>query len=167
MTFSAATDKFHAVTGAIVNGSSITMTAGTFRYVTKEADRTLDIVIQTITLAAEYTGKADIIKNFKDIEPARTQIIFCKGRFTAAAITATACLRPLSSSAHSIWKVLKISQKTAPVSGLRIYNRKAGSNKNEFAFDVILARQYDVWCLDMGSNNIIYKRSDARDHITP
>ena len=45
--------------------------------------------------------------------------------------------------------------------GLRIYNRKAGSNTNEFAFDVILARQGDVWCLDMGNDNIIY------DIVTP
>lgn len=161
VTFSAATDKFHAVTGAIVNGSSITMTAGTFRYVTKETDRTLDIVIQTITLAAEYTGKADIIKNFKNIEPSEDANHLLQGALYSCSDNGNRLPSPSVIVSSLYLESFDDITKNGTRFGLRIYNRKAGSNKNEFAFDVILARQDDVWCLDMGNNNIIF------DEVTP
>ena len=161
VTFSAATDKFHAVTGAIVNGSSITMTAGTFRYVTKETDRTLDIVIQTITLAAEYTGKADIIKNFKDIEPSEDANHLLQGALYSCSDNGNRLPSPSVIVSSLYLEGFEDIRENGTRFGLRIYNRKAGSNTNEFAFDVILARQDDVWCLDMGNNNIIY------DKVTP
>ena len=164
VTFSAATDKFHAVTGAIVNGSSITMTAGTFRYVTKEADRTLDIVIQTITLAAEYTGKADIIKNFKDIEPSEDANHLLQGALYSCSDNGNRLPSPSVIVSSLYLEGFEDITENGTRFGLRIYNRKAGSNKNEFAFDVILARQYDVWCLDMGSNNIIYNEVTPETH---
>ena len=161
VTFSAATDKFHAVTGAIVNGSSITMTAGTFRYVTKETDRTLDIVIQTITLAAEYTGKADIIKNFKDIEPSKDANHLLQGALYSCSDNGNRLPSPSVIVSSLYLEGFEDITEDGTRFGLRIYNRKAGSNKNEFAFDVILARQDNVWCLDMGNNNIIF------DEVTP
>ena len=161
VTFSAATDKFHAVTGAIVNGSSITMTAGTFRYVTKETDRTLDIVIQTITLAAEYTGKADIIKNFKDIEPSEDANHLLQGALYSCSDNGNRLPSPSVIVSSLYLEGFEDITEDGTRFGLRIYNRKAGSNTNEFAFDVILARQDDVWCLDMGNNNIIF------DEVTP
>ena len=164
VTFSAATDKFHAVTGAIVNGSSITMTAGTFRYVTKETDRTLDIVIQTITLAAEYTGKADIIKNFKDIEPSEDANHLLQGALYSCSDNGNRLPSPSVIVSSLYLESFDDITKNGTRFGLRIYNRKAGSNKNEFAFDVILARQGDVWCLDMGSNNIIYDKVTPETH---
>lgn len=164
VTFSAATDKFHAVTGAIVNGSSITMTAGTFRYVTKETDRTLDIVIQTITLAAEYTGKADIIKNFKDIEPSGDANHLLQGALYSCSDNGNRLPSPSVIVSSLYLEGFEDITKNGTRFGLRIYNRKAGSNTNEFAFDVILARQYDVWCLDMGSNNIIYDKVTPETH---
>ena len=164
VTFSAATDKFHAVTGAIVNGSSITMTAGTFRYVTKETDRTLDIVIQTITLAAEYTGKADIIKNFKDIEPSKDANHLLQGALYSCSDNGNRLPSPSVIVSSLYLEGFEDITENGTRFGLRIYNRKAGSNTNEFAFDVILARQYDVWCLDMGSNNIIYDKVTPETH---
>lgn len=164
VTFSAATDKFHAVTGAIVNGSSITMTAGTFRYVTKETDRTLDIVIQTITLAAEYTGKADIIKNFKDIEPSEDANHLLQGALYSCSDNGNRLPSPSVIVSSLYLESFDDITKNGTRFGLRIYNRKAGSNKNEFAFDVILARQDDVWCLDMGSKNIIYNEVEPETH---
>lgn len=164
VTFSAATDKFHAVTGAIVNGSSITMTAGTFRYVTKETDRTLDIVIQTITLAAEYTGKADIIKNFKNIEPSEDANHLLQGALYSCSDNGNRLPSPSVIVSSLYLEGFEDITKNGTRFGLRIYNRKAGSNTNEFAFDVILARQYDVWCLDMGSNNIIYNEVTPETH---
>lgn len=164
VTFSAATDKFHAVTGAIVNGSSITMTAGTFRYVTKETDRTLDIVIQTITLAAEYTGKADIIKNFKDIEPSKDANHLLQGALYSCSDNGNRLPSPSVIVSSLYLEGFEDITENGTRFGLRIYNRKAGSNKNEFAFDVILARQDDVWCLDMGSNNIIYNEVTPETH---
>ena len=161
VTFSAATDKFHAVTGAIVNGSSITMTAGTFRYVTKETDRTLDIVIQTITLAAEYAGKADIIKNFKDIEPSKDANHLLQGALYSCSDNGNRLPSPSVIVSSLYLEGFEDITENGTRFGLRIYNRKAGSNTNEFAFDVILARQGDVWCLDMGNDNIIY------DIVTP
>lgn len=161
VTFSAATDKFHAVTGAIVNGSSITMTAGTFRYVTKETDRTLDIVIQTITLAAEYTGKADIIKNFKNIEPSEDANHLLQGALYSCSDNGNRLPSPSVIVSSLYLEGFEDITKNGTRFGLRIYNRKAGSNPNEFAFDVILARQDNVWCLDMGNNNIIF------DEVTP
>lgn len=161
VTFSAATDKFHAVTGAIVNGSSITMTAGTFRYVTKETDRTLDIVIQTITLAAEYTGKADIIKNFKNIEPSEDANHLLQGALYSCSDNGNRLPSPSVIVSSLYLEGFEDITENGTRFGLRIYNRKAGSNTNEFAFDVILARQDDVWCLDMGNNNIIF------DEVTP
>ena len=161
VTFSAATDKFHAVTGAIVNGSSITMTAGTFRYVTKETDRTLDIVIQTITLAAEYTGKADIIKNFKNLEPSEDANHLLQVALYSCSDNGNRLPSPSVIVSSLYLESFDDITKNGTRFGLRIYNRKAGSNKNEFAFDVILARQDDVWCLDMGNNNIIF------DEVTP
>lgn len=164
VTFSAATDKFHAVTGAIVNGSSITMTAGTFRYVTKETDRTLDIVIQTITLAAEYTGKADIIKNFKDIVPSEDANHLLQGALYSCSDNGNRLPSPSVIVSSLYLEGFEDITENGTRFGLRIYNRKAGSNKNEFAFDVILARQDDVWCLDMGSNNIIYDKEMPETH---
>lgn len=164
VTFSAATDKFHAVTGAIVNGSSITMTAGTFRYVTKETDRTLDIVIQTITLAAEYTGKADIIKNFKDIEPSEDANHLLQGALYSCSDNGNRLPSPSVIVSSLYLEGFEDIRENGTRFGLRIYNRKAGSNTNEFAFDVILARQDDVWCLDMGSNNIIYDKVTPETH---
>ena len=164
VTFSAATDKFHAVTGAIVNGSSITMTAGTFRYVTKETDRTLDIVIQTITLAAEYTGKADIIKNFKDIEPSEDANHLLQGALYSCSDNGNRLPSPSVIVSSLYLEGFEDIRENGTRFGLRIYNRKAGSNTNEFAFDVILARQDDVWCLDMGSNNIIYNEVTPETH---
>ena len=164
VTFSAATDKFHAVTGAIVNGSSITMTAGTFRYVTKETDRTLDIVIQTITLAAEYTGKADIIKNFKDIEPSKDANHLLQGALYSCSDNGNRLPSPSVIVSSLYLEGFEDITKNGTRFGLRIYNRKAGSNTNEFAFDVILARQDDVWCLDMGSKNIIYNEVEPETH---
>lgn len=164
VTFSAATDKFHAVTGAIVNGSSITMTAGTFRYVTKETDRTLDIVIQTITLAAEYTGKADIIKNFKDIEPSEDANHLLQGALYSCSDNGNRLPSPSVIVSSLYLEGFEDITENGTRFGLRIYNRKAGSNTNEFAFDVILARQDDVWCLDMGSNNIIYDKVTPETH---
>ena len=164
VTFSAATDKFHAVTGAIVNGSSITMTAGTFRYVTKETDRTLDIVIQTITLAAEYTGKADIIKNFKDIEPSKDANHLLQGALYSCSDNGNRLPSPSVIVSSLYLEGFEDIRENGTRFGLRIYNRKAGSNTNEFAFDVILARQDDVWCLDMGSNNIIYDKVTPETH---
>lgn len=158
VTFSAATDKFHAVTGAIVNGSSITMTAGTFRYVTKETDRTLDIVIQTITLAAEYEGKADIIKNFKDIEPSKDANHLLQGALYSCSDNGNRLPSPSVIVSSLYLEGFEDITEDGTRFGLRIYNRKAGSNTNEFAFDVILARQDDVWCLDMGNDNIIYDK---------
>lgn len=164
VTFSAATDKFHAVTGAIVNGSSITMTAGTFRYVTKETDRTLDIVIQTITLAAEYTGKADIIKNFKNIEPSEDANHLLQGALYSCSDNGNRLPSPSVIVSSLYLESFDDITKNGTRFGLRIYNRKAGSNINEFAFDVILARQDNVWCLDMGSNNIIYNEVTPETH---
>ena len=164
VTFSASTDKFHAVTGAIVNGSSITMTAGTFRYVTKETDRTLDIVIQTITLAAEYTGKADIIKNFKDIEPSEDANHLLQGALYSCSDNGNRLPSPSVIVSSLYLEGFEDIRENGTRFGLRIYNRKAGSNTNEFAFDVILARQDDVWCLDMGSNNIIYDKVTPETH---
>ncbi len=164
VTFSAATDKFHAVTGATVNGSSITMTAGTFRYVTKETDRTLDIVIQTITLAAEYTGKADIIKNFKDIEPSEDANHLLQGALYSCSDNGNRLPSPSVIVSSLYLEGFEDIRENGTRFGLRIYNRKAGSNTNEFAFDVILARQDDVWCLDMGSNNIIYDKVTPETH---
>lgn len=164
VTFSAATDKFHAVTGAIVNGSSITMTAGTFRYVTKETDRTLDIVIQTITLAAEYTGKADIIKNFKNIEPSEDANHLLQGALYSCSDNGNRLPSPSVIVSSLYLEGFEDIRENGTRFGLRIYNRKAGSNTNEFAFDVILARQDDVWCLDMGSNNIIYNEVTPETH---
>lgn len=164
VTFSAATDKFHAVTGAIVNGSSITMTAGTFRYVTKETDRTLDIVIQTITLAAEYTGKADIIKNFKDIVPSEDANHLLQGALYSCSDNGNRLPSPSVIVSSLYLEGFEDITEDGTRFGLRIYNRKAGSNTNEFAFDVILARQDDVWCLDMGSNNIIYNEVMPKTH---
>ena len=164
VTFSAATDKFHAVTGAIVNGSSITMAAGTFRYVTKETDRTLDIVIQTITLAAEYTGKADIIKNFKDIEPSEDANHLLQGALYSCSDNGNRLPSPSVIVSSLYLEGFEDITKNGTRFGLRIYNRKAGSNTNEFAFDVILARQYDVWCLDMGNDNIIYNKVTPETH---
>lgn len=164
VTFSAATDKFHAVTGAIVNGSSITMTAGTFRYVTKETDRTLDIVIQTITLAAEYTGKADIIKNFKDIVPSEDANHLLQGALYSCSDNGNRLPSPSVIVSSLYLEGFEDIRENGTRFGLRIYNRKAGSNTNEFAFDVILARQDDVWCLDMGSNNIIYNEVTPETH---
>ena len=164
VTFSAATDKFHAVTGAIVNGSSITMAAGTFRYVTKETDRTLDIVIQTITLAAEYTGKADIIKNFKDIEPSEDANHLLQGALYSCSDNGNRLPSPSVIVSSLYLEGFEDITENGTRFGLRIYNRKAGSNANEFAFDVILARQDDVWCLDMGSNNIIYNEVTPVTH---
>ena len=164
VTFSAATDKFHAVTGAIVNGSSITMTAGTFRYVTKETDRTLDIVIQTITLAAEYTGKADIIKNFKNIEPSEDANHLLQGALYSCSDNGNRLPSPSVIVSSLYLEGFEDIRENGTRFGLRIYNRKAGSNTNEFAFDVILARQDDVWCLDMGSNNIIYDKVTPETH---
>lgn len=164
VTFSAATDKFHAVTGAIVNGSSITMTAGTFRYVTKETDRTLDIVIQTITLAAEYTGKADIIKNFKDIEPSKDANHLLQGALYSCSDNGNRLPSPSVIVSSLYLEGFEDITENGTRFGLRIYNRTAGSNTNEFAFDVILARQDDVWCLDMGSKNIIYNEVEPETH---
>lgn len=164
VTFSAATDKFHAVTGAIVNGSSITMTAGTFRYVTKETDRTLDIVIQTITLAAEYTGKADIIKNFKNIEPSEDANHLLQGALYSCSDNGNRLPSPSVIVSSLYLEGFEDITENGTRFGLRIYNRTAGSNTNEFAFDVILARQDDVWCLDMGSKNIIYNEVEPETH---
>ena len=164
VTFSAATDKFHAVTGAIVNGSSITMSAGTFRYVTKETDRTLDIVIQTITLAAEYAGKADIIKNFKDIEPSKDANHLLQGALYSCSDNGNRLPSPSVIVSSFYLEGFEDITENGTRFGLRIYNRTAGSNKNEFAFDVILARQGDVWCLDMGNKNIIYDKVTPETH---
>ena len=164
VTFSAATDKFHAVTGAIVNGSSITMTAGTFRYVTKETDRTLDIVIQTITLAAEYAGKADIIKNFKDIEPSADANHLLQGALYSCSDNGNRLPSPAVIVSSLYLEGFDDITENGTRFGLRIYNRKAGSNTNEFAFDVILARQNNVWCLDMGNNNIIFDKVMPETH---
>ena len=177
--FTVTAHRYAEVTKVLVNGTEVTQQDGAYTHTVtaEDAANGLTIEVQANADATFYAGKGNVSKAFSELEKSNYPDGTSSGGGTYQ--NAHNVLDPLYScgdhgNALPAFSVMESSfyfssidsvSSNGPRTGIRLYNRVSGQDGNHYLADVIIAREGNVWCLDIG-NGIVNEYNNGRPQTT-